>query len=236
MSLDVTKYDNKQPTSSKIKTEFKAGTQMGRIARIVCTGLQHQTMWDEKTKSSKGLYWKPKEEQVKGANNQTYVDTGNPVTNVIFKVTVEFPSVRAKNEDGEDIGSAWLSKDYNPRSKQLTALLEVTGGTDAEALLNMPVMCPIGFSSGGNAKIMSIAAAPEGVPVAELENGHNGFNIYEPDRNVWEKLPKFVQDECKNALDFKKTKLYDLLNSGPVPGVDDAPQHNDNTDDDSRPF
>lgn len=201
--------DYKGESKGKVTTEFKAGTQMGRIVRIVNMGLQHQTMWDGK--QSKKLYWKPKEEQVKGQNNQTYNDTGSPVSNVIFKMIVEFPKVRAKDESGKEVGPAWLSKDYNPKSKKLKALLDAFGTDSAATLSGKPVMVPIGFTSGGKPKITDILPPMEGVEVAAPEGAVFVFDYYNPNKEDFDKLPKFIQDEMARALDYPGSKLEAML-------------------------
>lgn len=209
MSLDLNDNQDKKKKKGKVKTNFKAGTLMGRIVSVIDTGLQHQTMWDGK--QSRHLFWKPSEEQVQGQNNQTYVDTGEPVLNTIIKISVEFSTVRAINEEGEDVGPAVLSKNYNVRSKDLAQLAATLGTTYVGDLAGQAVMCPIGFTSGGNAKIASIAAAPEGIAVPELTNPAKVFDFKKPSLDVFNSLYTWQQDEIKQAVNFEGSVLDTLL-------------------------
>lgn len=237
MALNLKDYQQDKPKKT-ITTEFKAGTQMGRIVQVINMGLQHQTMWNPSIKQSQKLYWKPKEEQVKGQNNQTPVDTGQPVSNVKFKITVEFPNVRAKDEDGTDKGPAWLSKDYSPKSKELIALAESFDIDDAGKLIGKPVMCPIAFTTGGNAKIKSIAAAPEGVPIPEIESEEKirVFDYYEPDIAVFNSLYTFIQNEIKEALDYEGSKLSKLVVASEGKAVEKQQAENFGDFDDDIPY
>lgn len=235
MSMNPTTY---QKPTGKIESNFKVGTQMGRIVQVLNVGEQHQTMWNDKTKQMQKLYWLPKEEQTK-EKKQTVQENDNPVTSVLFKITVEFPNVRSKNEQGEDIGPAWLSKDFGAKSRALAALMESFEKTNLGAIAGEAVMCPIGFTSGGKPKMTSIAAAPEGVPVPEIEHKEKivVFDFYEPDMEVYEKLYDWQKDVLKQAVDFPGSKLEKMMStSGSGTQNEPSSQGFDDWEDEFPPF
>jgi len=229
--MNVNDYDN-GGSSNIVNPEYKnAVPYFGRVVSIINMGLQHKSMWDNG--SSKPLYWKPKEQQVKGANNQTYVDTGNPVTGVVFSVTVELPKLRVKTEEGEELGPMWVSKDFGPKSKELLAMLEGMGTYNLSDLINTPVSVTLGTTSGGKPKMAAISLAPEEVTVPELENDMTVFDFYDPDVEVFNKLPNFRQNNIKASLEFEGSKLQQLLNAGDSQA---ASQGFDPEDDSDIPF
>lgn len=227
MSFNTADY--KAPKTERVKPTFAGGAQFGRVVSVINMGLQHQTMWHGG--QSKKLYWKPKEEQVKGAtDNQTYTDTGNPVSRVIFKVTVEFPKTRVKDTEGNDVGPAMLTKEYHPTAKALDTLLDGFPGKNLADILGKPVMAIIGFTSGGNAKITSLSAAPSEIEVAELTNTPVLFDFYEPTKEGYDSLYGWIQGDLQDALDYRGSKLQAML-----AGTDSQPTA-DTFDEDDDPF
>ena len=222
--------DYAKPKTERVKPEFKGGAQFGRVVHVINMGLQHQTMWHGG--QSKKLYWKPKDEQVKGAkDNQTYTDTGEPVTKVIFKVTVEFPKVRVKDVEGNDVGPAMLTKEYHPTAKALPALMDGFGGGNLSDILGKSVMATVGFTSGGNAKITNLAAAPEEIVVDDLTNPSILFDFYEPDKTEYDKLYTWIQEDLAESLDYQGSELQAML-----AGTDNQPAADTFDTDKEDPF
>lgn len=213
MSMNPAQY-KQESTKSKLKTEFKAGTAFGRITQIVNLGVQHQTMWNTTTKQAQKLYWLPKEEQTQ-SKKQTVVENDNPVKSVVFKVTVEFPKIRALDENGEDKGPGWLSREFKASEKALAEMAESFGTDSLGDLLGKAVSVVVAFTTGGKPKMKSISAAPEEVTVPEVENKDKlvVFDFYNPDMEVYDKLYTFIQDTLKSAMDFDGSKLQNALST-----------------------
>lgn len=175
-----------------------AGTYMGRIVQIVDVGMQPQE--DYQTKEAKD----PKE---------------------ILMVAVEFPKLRLETDEGDK--PRWLSKQFklidesNPYyanssvAKVLDPLLN--GSKDFGDLINVAVMCNIGHTSGGNPKIISMSAAPEEIPVPDLENNPAVFDFYSPDIDIFKDLPPWIQRICAGSIDYEGSDLQTLVD---VSGVD----------------
>lgn len=177
--------------------DIDAGTYMGRISGVVDVGLQPQE--DYTTKEAKP----PKEE---------------------FHVIVEFPKLRVE-VDGED-KPRWLSKKFRVSNKynsdgsenpyyQNSAMAKwvepLMTGDNVDSIVNLPVMCSIGHTSGGNPKITTLNKAPDEVNVPELENSTVVFDFYEPDVDAFESMPKWMQKCCLEAIDFEGSQLSTLL-------------------------
>jgi len=220
--------------SNSITSEFKAKTYNGRVVQVINCGLQHATFWDNG--QNKKLYWLPKEEQT-STKKQGFKENDNPVTNVIFKITVEFPTVRAKDNKGTDVGPSWLTKEYRPNSKEMKALLDNFEIKTIDELAGQAVTVNVAFTSGNKPKMTTILAVAEGTTVADLSKPSVVFDFYEPDLAVFNAFPKFIQDTMKGAIDYPGSKLEAMLEDAPA--KEEKPKHGSNFDDfdeDDQPF
>lgn len=196
--MPLNKKKNVGKTNRTPLPPIAVGTYMGRIAGVVDVGMQPQE--DYNTKEMKP----PKE---------------------VFHIIVEYPKIRIE-VDGED-KPRWLSKQirvsnqknedgsenpYYVNSAMCKIVDPLLGGEDnIGSLVNKPVMTGIGETSGGNAKIVTINAAPEEVPVPELENPTLVFDFYDPDIEVFKKIPKWMQKSCMEAVDYEGSTLETMV-------------------------
>ena len=185
--------DRKDQNNRTPLPEIKAGTYMGRIVSVVDVGVQPQE--DYETKEEKP----PKEECF---------------------IAVEFPKLRMERDE-EDL-PRWLSKKFkvmgpqefgyeNSNVKKMLENLMEDG--DWSTLVDVPVMCSIAHTVTGNPKIVSMTSVPEGVEVPALENEAVVFDFYDPDLEVFNKLPAFMQKITTEAVDFSGSDLERLLDS-----------------------
>jgi hypothetical protein len=84
-------------------------------------------------------------------------------------------------------------------------------GKSLTALIGLPCMVEIKHNEKGYPKVSNVAGAPEGIPVPELQNDPKIFNFDEPDMDLYNKLPEFVQGKIKAALDFPGSEVEKAL-------------------------
>jgi hypothetical protein len=84
-------------------------------------------------------------------------------------------------------------------------------GKNLAALIGLPCMVEVKHNKKGYPKITNVTGAPEGIPVPELQNDPKIFNFDEPDMDLYNKLPEFVQGKIKAALDFPGSEVEKAL-------------------------
>ena len=72
-------------------------------------------------------------------------------------------------------------------------------------------MVSIKINKNGYAQVKDVVPAPEGIPIPELQNPPQIFNMDDPDMEMFSKFPEFVQGKIKSALDLEDTQLYKEL-------------------------
>jgi len=195
--------------------KFPAKPVVGRIVRVVDYGMQPMQDW-----------------QTKEAKEPEHR----------LGITVEFPKVR-----NEDDRPAWITKEMSVKSSENAALtkflLEVApekvdlqeGHGKYEGMrfvnidpsfswnddvINTPVLCNTGITSGGYNKIVSISGVPEGMEVGELENDPLVYELdpENPDGENWPRLNQFEKTRIMNGVDDTEVwKNLDVTTTEDVP-------------------
>jgi hypothetical protein len=204
--------------SAKPKAEKKDfgraddGAYPARIAQLIDFGKQIATDW--KTGEPK-LY-----------------DDGNPIIQHKIWITFELPTETIE-VDGID-KPRWYGKEYTVSMHEKAALPgllkaadpkdEFTAkGRNPKGLLGLPVMVTIGSTSSGKAKVAAVTAVPKGMIVDPLFNKETFFDLDEPDLELFDSLPAWMQEKIKTGVDFDQTKFYKLIMAkDTAAGVDTA--------------
>ena len=177
---------------NEIKTEKKEygrvedGTYPARIVQLIMLGSQVQTDW------------------------QTGEAKEDKEGNVIYKeevwVTFEFPTERVQytNDEGEEVDRPrWQSKNYVLSMNEKANFFKMLNAVNPEAetlhdLLGKAGTVTVGSTSSGKAKITGVNSPMKGMPVPELENDAVVYDLDEPDQEVFDSLPDFLQEKIKN--------------------------------------
>ena len=183
MSLQLSEIKKKSSASTKDFGRLEDGTYMARIVSVVDFGHQPQTDW------------------------KTGEDT-DPKDKVM--ITFETPSERIEYEDkeGKQVNRPrWVSKEYTLSMHEKSGLFKVVTtiapeATGLDELLNVPCMISIGSTSGGNAKVTNVSAAPKGIDIGELENDSFYFDFDEPNKDLFTSLPEWQQTKITEALNY----------------------------------
>jgi len=75
-------------------------------------------------------------------------------------------------------------------------------------LLGTACMVGVGSTSGGNAKVASVTAAPNGIPVAAATLTPYVFDWDEPNMETYDKLPGLIKYKLHQAVEFKDSPLH----------------------------
>jgi len=93
-------------------------------------------------------------------------------------------------------------------------------GGDFSKLIGCP--CTVTIVNNKNKKtgkiynnIASVTPPMKGFTIPELKNEPRLFDRSDPDMDVWEKLPDWIQEKIKGGLDYYNTKLATLLSDVP---------------------
>jgi len=128
-----------------------------------------------------------------------------------FKFEITYELVATKMKDDRNF---WVSEEVtntdNEKGK-LRQRITSAGGTfdSVEGIVGKPMMVTIEHNQKGYAKITNVAGVPTGLPVPELENETQIFDIYAnpSQKELFLSFPEFKQNKIKNALDFNETQL-----------------------------
>lgn len=188
MSMNVNDY--KGDSGKKDLGRVDDGSYPARVVQIVNVGKQYKTDWQS-------------------GEIETY-DDGNPVIQSKMFVTWELPDEKVEI-DGEE-WPRWYSKEFTISAHEKAALpklLKVANVTDGDVtkMINAPMLIEIGSTSSGKAKVTGYTKPPKGMEVNELVNEPKVFDPYDPDMSVYNKLPNFIQNKIKEAVDFNKMAL-----------------------------
>lgn len=186
---------------------IEPNTYPARLVQVIDLGLQPRTKWQ----SDEIIY-----------------------TNDIW-LTFELVTEFCKDDDGNDMEDKprWVSDRkpwYGLRSENATTTkwyktLDPTNefGGDWGALIGAPCLITVvnNPGKGKNAgKIFDNVAAVnppmKGFPIPELINESKTLDLDEPDMEVFEGLPEFLQKIIKEGKDFNLTTLGGMLGGAPV--------------------
>lgn len=202
---------------AKQKTDFgKIGacSVHGRAVLIIDLGTQHNT--DIKTRKPQYHVLDAEGKWAKDGNDFLYTteDTGAPDLSPKVYINFELPTKRI-DVDGES-KPRWIGKEYTLSGGQnalLPKVLAAAGVEDLPSLLDKPVMISVGVTSGGNDKITAVSPPMDGMEVGLLENTPVVFDFDEPDMEQWDKIPNWLQNKIKEAVNYEGSDLQKLVES-----------------------
>lgn len=149
-----------------------------------------------------------------------------------YKITFTYELPGSLTEDGRP---HWVSEDVNVSdyvgdgviSKMMKRVFALdpngdlsNGGKELTKLIGQPCMISIKHNKNGYPQIKDVVSAPAGIPVPELANDPQIFNMDAPDMEMFNRFPEFVQNKIKSALDFEDSPLYTALLEGQTGGDD----------------
>ena len=181
-----------------------AGNYPARVAGILDLGLQPQ---------------RPYKGQEKPPRNE-----------IMF--TYELVGEFLKDEDGNDMEDKprWLSEtmgffpltaDMAKSTKRYNALdPKGEGKGDFTKLVRTPCTVTVVHNKAMNgniyANVSAVTPPMKGMTLPDLKNPPRVLDRSNPDMEVWEALPEWIQNKIKEGLDFKGTKLYEVLSGKPA--------------------
>lgn len=149
-------------------------------------------------------------------------------------LTYEFLDEFLKNDEGEDLldKPRWLSEtiplynleaDLAKSTKRYLALdPKLVFDGEWDMLLGTPCMVEVVVEQSKKDKKIyenignvSPMREKEAAKAPKLVNPTKLFNFYEPDTEVFEKLPQWLRDKIKGALDFEGSALQEALEGAP---------------------
>jgi len=140
-------------------------------------------------------------------------------------ITFELPT-ETINVDGVD-KPRWLSSEFTKSTNDKAKLFKVVKAVDDNELkefsdlLGKGLLVVIGTTKGGKDKFAGATALPKGMAVAQLANKPVYFDIENPDFDIFNKLPKFLQDKITGSSDWKFEETVGIPSHGGQP--DDEP-------------
>ena len=147
-----------------------------------------------------------------------------------LRMTYELLDEFLKDEDGKDMTDKprWVTQEFNffslkadkAISTKIYYALDPTEqhGGDFSKLLGTPCIVTIANEKSKKTddiyeKVSAVSAMrdKEAQKAPELVNPPYLFDFYEPDMEVWERLPTWLQDTVKNAVDFEGSAIQKAL-------------------------
>lgn len=140
----------------------------------------------------------------------------------VFEITGE-----CVEADGE-LKPRWLSKEFTNSINKRSALYEsipawlgrelteqeLEDGFDVSQLLGKACTVEVRLSADGEYNnIKSIGGIPKGVPVPEAQSETMLFDIDEPDTEVLEKLPEWIQNKIKKSTQWQQNAPDEALDN-----------------------
>ncbi len=181
----------------------EVGTYPARLVQLIDLGVQPRKPYQGQEKDPIQMIW------------------------VTYELTNEF----MKDESGNDIEDKprWISESfpfYNlkaDRAKSTARYMaldpQVEKGGNWDQLLGCPVSVSVVHNQSGDrtfANIGNTAPVMKGMPVDELKNETVVFSLDEPDLEVFNALPEFLQEKIKGNINYQGSALATLLGGGTV--------------------
>jgi len=185
----------KLKTAKKDYGRVEEGTYPARIVQLIMLGSQLQTDW------------------------QTGEAKEDKEGNVIYKpevwITYEFPTerIRYENDEGETVDRPrWQSKTYTLSMHEKAGFRKLMDaacpdGESLDDLIGQPCIVTVGSTSGGKAKITGVSSPMKGMEVGMLENVPVIYDLDEPEQEIFDTLPNFLQEKINNRQD--KEELFE---------------------------
>lgn len=159
------------------------------------------------------------------ANNFDPTKSPSRKINLTYELVTVYMKDADGNEDetkprwvGEEMALCSLAADLAKSTKRINALdpkMEYKG--DITKMINTPCIVTIAHNKSKDgtkvySNVSNVSPAPKGIPVPELKNTPRVFDLDNPDLEVFQQLPTFIQEKIKTNLEFKGSKLDALLN------------------------
>ena len=208
MGINANNVPHKGGSNSNPQTPMEAGNYPCRLVQVIDLGLQPQRPY-------------------KGEEKQP--------AHMLF-TTYEFTDEFMKDEDGNDIEDKprWLSEDFplyslqsdRARSTKRYNVLDPDGvhGGDWGSLLGTACNVTVTTSEGkgdnagkvyNNIGGTSPMRPKDAEKTNDLVNEPKVFDLDNPDMEIFKSLPEWLQDKIKGNLEFKGSKLDNLLSGVP---------------------
>lgn len=199
------------------QAELEVDNYPCRVAQVIDLGLHHKDVWDDVRKE--------------------YVQATDKAPVNMLMVTYEFTTEFVKDEEGNDQEDKprWLSEqfpvyaldsDLATSTKRYNAFdpgAKLFGG-DWGKIAGAPCSVSISHKKNGKAKIGNVAKPMKGMQVADLKNPVKVLDLSEPDLDVFNSLPEWLQTKIKSNLEFAGSPLESLLAGGAVKPKQDKPK------------
>jgi len=205
---------NKLPNNSKPPIPaMEPGTYPARLVQLVTLGVQKQRPYKEQEKPPA----------------------------LVFRLTYEFLDEFLKDEDGNDLEDKprWVSEELpflslkadRAKSTQRYYALdpEEKFKGDWTQLMGAPCMVTIVNYEDSKGVVKNAIATistmrpKEASKAPELKNAIEIFDFDEPDKEVFESLPDWLQDRIKDAVNYEGSPLQELLEGKKAPKKVKAP-------------
>ncbi len=214
---------------SALKTEKKAAVKRVaqeelpidnypcRVAQVIDLGLHHKDVWSD-------------------AQNKYVKDTEKAPVNMLM-LTYEFTTEFVKDEEGNELEDKprWMSESFPvyPLDSDLATSTKrynafdpgaVKFGGNWSKVAGEPCSVSVSHKKSGKAKIGNVAKPMKGMVVPELKNPVKVFDLDEPDLDVFNSLPEWLQDKIKSNLQFERSPLQQLLAGGVIKPKQEKPK------------
>jgi len=179
MSLKLKSMNSGKPKAERIPE----GTYPARIVTVVDLGVQPQTDW----KTGEVTDSKPR-----------------------LLLTWELPTELMEFKDDEDnvtMRPRWISKEYTASNFDQSNIMKLINTLDPsisemQELLDRGCLVNVGSTVNGNAKIVGVMPAPNGMEVGELANDSSFFDFDEPEQELFLSQPAWIQGKIMDADNY----------------------------------
>ncbi len=218
MALQSAMKTEKKPAANRVaQAELAVDNYPCRVAQVIDLGLHYKEEYD--------------------TVNKKYVPVTSKAPVNMLMVTYEFTTEFVKDADGNDQEDKprWLSEQFPlypldselaTSTKRYNAFDPGAGkfGGDWAKIAGEPCAVTIGLKGNGKAKIGNVAKPMKGMQVAELKNPIKTLDLSDPDLDIFNSLPAWLQDKIKSNLEFEGSPLERLLAGGVVKTKEDKPK------------
>lgn len=188
-----------------------AGVHAARVARIIEIGVQHSPRFDTHDE-----------------------ETGELVRSLADKVIISFSLPNVTRDFGDDIGvkqafigNNWgikKSLDVKSTMKKYSKAIDPNGEcNDYSEWLGRPCQVSVVHTHKEDktyANLDSVAPIMPGYPLDELDTEPFIFEWDNPKKEIWDKIPEFIQEKIKDAENFVGSKVQAMLLEGD--SIDDS--------------
>lgn len=180
-----------------------AGVHAARVARIIEIGEQHSPRFDKHDE-----------------------ETGELIKSIADKVIISFSLPNVVRNFGDEIGDKqsfignnWgikKSVDLKSTMKKYTKAIDPNGECkDYSEWLGRPCQVSVQHTSREDktfANLDSVAPIMPGYPLDELDTEPFFFEWDNPDPELWPKIPEFIQERIKDAVNYPGSKVEAMVN------------------------